>query len=170
MSAGARNAPVFGSSLVNQGRFVVRIGRIVARIAVLTTLGWSWGCAHGLSKYRKMQQAAPLMRAKSIGLAGRMPDPQALPALVSRLDDSDPVVRLAAHEELRRRTGRDFGFVPWASSEERSGAVERWHAWLGQETLSSALALPSKALPPLPGKTLPDSPSVAPTSWRDPTS
>jgi hypothetical protein len=143
---------------------VVRIGRIVARIAFVFALAWSWGCAHGLSKYRKMQQAAPLMRARSIGLATRKPDPQVLPGLVSQLDDGDPVVRLAAHEELRRRTGRDFGFVPWASSEERSGAVERWQAWLGQETLSSALALPSKALPALPGKALPDAPIVAPTS------
>ena len=55
-----------------------------------------------------------------------------LPALVGRLGDSDPVVRLAAHEELRKRTGQDFGYVPWASPEERSGAIERWRAWLSQ--------------------------------------
>ena len=35
--------------------------------------------------------------------------------LVGRLADNDPVVRLTAHEELRRRTGLDFGYVPWAN-------------------------------------------------------
>ena len=44
-------------------------------------------------------------------IAGDLGD---VPALIGRLEDADPVVRLAAHEELRRRTGRDFGFVPWA--------------------------------------------------------
>ena len=54
-----------------------------------------------------------------------------MPVLVDRLSDSDPVVRLAAHEELRKRTGRDFGYVPWASAEERAGPTESWRAFLG---------------------------------------
>ena len=54
-----------------------------------------------------------------------------MPALVGRSRDTDPVVRLAAHEELRKRTGRDFGYVPWASPEERAGAIERWRAFVG---------------------------------------
>jgi hypothetical protein len=56
-----------------------------------------------------------------------------LPALLTRLGDSDPVVRLAAHEELRKRTGQDFGYLPWASSDERSSAIARWRAWLAQK-------------------------------------
>ncbi len=56
------------------------------------------------------------------------PDSQVLPVLLTRLGDSDPVVRLAAHEELRKRTGQDFGYLPWASPEERSSAIERWRA------------------------------------------
>jgi hypothetical protein len=39
-------------------------------------------------------------------------------------------VRLTANEELRERTGHDFGFVPWGSAEERSAAIARWRTWL----------------------------------------
>ena len=70
--------------------------------------------------------------------------------------DNDPVVRLAAHEELRRRTGQDFGYVPWASAEERTRAIDRWRGWLGRGTLSPGGS--TTALPPLPGKTLPGGP------------
>ena len=63
--------------------------------------------------------------------------------LAERLSDSDPVVRLAAHEELRKRTGQDFGYVPWASPEERAGATERWRAFVG-------VSKKNPNLPPLP--------------------
>ena len=33
------------------------------------------------------------------------PDSVVLPALIERLNDSDVVVRMAAHEELKQRTG-----------------------------------------------------------------
>ncbi len=64
-----------------------------------------WGCAHGPRNFRKIQNPAPLVRARAVGLGGRKSDSQVVPALVGRLGDSDPVVRLAAYEELRRRTG-----------------------------------------------------------------
>ena len=74
----------------------------------------------------------PVSRAPGAGPLGgpgrRESDEQVVPALVARLDDEDPVVRLAANEELRKRTGRDFGYVPWASDEERAGAIARWRA------------------------------------------
>ena len=83
--------------------------------------------------FGKIDSTAPLVRARAVGLGGRKPDAQVLPVLVSRLGDSDPVVRLAAHEELRKRTGQDFGYLPWAGPEERSIAIERWRAWLSQD-------------------------------------
>ena len=95
------------------------------------------------------------------GWGGVKPDSQVVPALVGRLGDADPVVRLAAHEELRRRTGRDFGYVPWASPEERSTAIDRWRAWLGQGEGSAAASAgavaPGQSMAPaaLPSKTLP---------------
>jgi hypothetical protein len=51
---------------------------------------------------------------------------------------------MAAHEELRSRTGQDFGYVPWASPAERASAIDRWHAWLADpNAISGAGAMPS---------------------------
>jgi hypothetical protein len=116
------------------------------------------GCAHGPRRFGKIEHRAPLVRARAVGLGGRQPDSQVVPALIGRLGDSDPVVRLAAHEELRQRTGEDFGYLPWASPEERSSAIDRWQAWLAQgRTRGGGSAMPSAQLmaPPLAGKTLP---------------
>jgi hypothetical protein len=126
------------------------------------------GCAHGPRRFGKIQHPAPLVRARAVGLGSRQPDSQVVPALVGRLRDDDPVVRLAAHEELRQRTGQDFGYVPWASPEERSTAIDRWRAWLGETRRSSTAsqgAVPSgqmkaAAVPPL--KSLPS--GIQPTS------
>jgi hypothetical protein len=118
----------------------VRIRRSVAKVTVFVVLLQTWGCAHGPRSFDKIQNPAPLTRARAVGLGGRKADAQVVPALVGRLGDSDPVVRLAAHEELRRRTGQDFGYVPWASAEERASAIGRWRAWLagGQSTAIAA--------------------------------
>jgi hypothetical protein len=124
----------------------------------------SWGCAHGPRNFRKVQSPAPLVRARAVGLGRRQADSQVMPALVDRLSDSDPVVRLAAHEQLRKRTGRDFGYVPWASPEERAGAIEQWRAFVGQGRGS-----PDRMARPLPSpspqsKALPGGTSQAPVS------
>jgi hypothetical protein len=87
-----------------------------------------------------------------------------VPALVDRLADSDPVVRLAAYEELRRRTGRDFGYVPWASPEERAVAIDRWRTWTRQGDGRREQAAPSTIAPLPPGKTLPAASSQAAAS------
>jgi hypothetical protein len=131
-------------------RIVPWIGRVVLAAAVTP----SWGCAHGPRRFGKIEHPAPFVRARAVGVARREPDSRAVPALVGRLADEDPVVRLAAHEELRRRTGRDFGYLPWASPEERSTAIDRWRAWLGQAGRSGAYsggALPTGQSPaPVP--------------------
>jgi len=103
-----------------------------------------------------------LVRARAVGLGRRQPDSRVVPALVDRLADADPVVRLAAHEELRERTGRDFGFVPWASPDERASAIDRWRAWMGQGKVTPDQAAPPMALPVPPGKTLPAGTSQTP--------
>jgi hypothetical protein len=87
------------------------------------------GCGVAPKHFRRVNDPAPIVRARSIGLADRLPQGRVTPVLIDRLDDNDPVVRLAAFEELKKGTGRSFGFVPWASSAERSDAVARWRAW-----------------------------------------
>ena len=132
------------------------IGRRIAKVAWAIALTQCLGCAHGPRNFRKIQNPAPLVRARAVGLGGRRSDSRVVPALVGRLGDGDPVVRLAAHEELRRRTGRDFGFVPWETPDQRSRAIDRWRAWLGQGSVRPENS--TTTAPPLPGKTLPVGP------------
>ena len=108
----------------------MRIGRSSAIAALAATMLPCWGCGLAPHSFRKFQPSAGLTRARSVGADARTADAQVLPALVTRLEDEDPVVRLAANEELRKRTGKDFGFVAWASPEERSASIARWRAWL----------------------------------------
>jgi len=139
----------------------VRIGRWIGTVALLAVVVPFWGCAQGPRRFGRIQHPAPLVRARAVGLGRRQPDSQVIPALVGRLGDTDPVVRLAAHEELRRRTGQEFGYVPWAGPEERSAAIDRWRAWLGQGRGSAAASAgaiaPGQSNRPadLPLKTLP---------------
>ncbi len=135
----------------------MRIGRWIGKVALMAAVAPLWGCAHGPRRFEKIENPAPLVRARAIGLGRRQPDSQVVPALVNRLGDTDPVVRLAAHEELRQRTGHDFGYVPWAAPQERASAINRWRAWLAQgkrgevatpsPQLTSALPLKAKPTP-----------------------
>src|SRR5689334_21324365 len=58
--------------------------------------------------------------------------------------------------ERGRRTGRDFGFVPWAGAEERLGAIARWRGWLRGRGVP-VQAVRSTGLPPRPEATAPSS-------------
>lgn len=105
----------------------------------MTFRRWGWfaaplallglGCGVAPKTFRKISDPAPIVRARSVSLGGRLPQQKVVPALIDRLEDHDPVVRLAAYEELKKGTGRTFGFVPWGGDAERAGAVSRWRAW-----------------------------------------
>jgi hypothetical protein len=127
----------------------VRMKRLAAAFAVIAILTSISGCGLGPRNFRKITHPAPLVRARAMSLGYGQPDSVVLPALLERLNDSDVVVRLAAHEELKQRTGRDFGYLPWGSSEERSKAISRWQSWLagGPDGRGPAPAQPRKSLP-----------------------
>jgi hypothetical protein len=133
----------------------VRIGRSIVRVAFMAATASVCGCAHGPRDVRKFRTATPLARARAVGRANDQPDSGVMRTLVARLADTDPVVRLAAHEELRKRTGCDFGYVPWASDEERTLPMERWRAWVEQGTASRQPVARPKAAPSPPRKVLP---------------
>ncbi len=125
----------------------MRIGRSLA-IALLATMLLPWcGCGFKPHAFRNIRHPEPLVRARAVVQGRREPDSQVVPALVARLADEDPVVRLAANEELRQRTGRDFGFVPWAGAEERAAAIARWRSWLAGPAMPAA-SIQSPELPP----------------------
>lgn len=79
--------------------------------------------------FRAMAHPAPVVRAGAVGLGDDQPDAVAIPAWIGRLDDKDPVVRMAANESLKGRTGQDFGFVAWDEPGPRAEAVAKWQGW-----------------------------------------
>ena len=88
--------------------------RLVAALAVTVTLASCSGCGLGPRNFRKITHPAPLVRARAISLGYGQSDAVVIPCWSTRLNDPDVVVRMAANEELKKRTGRDLGFVPWA--------------------------------------------------------
>jgi len=87
------------------------------------------GCSLAPKGFKGIKKDEPLVRARAIPLGRRLPDQKVIPELLSSLDDRDAVVRLAASEELKTRSGQDFGYVAYAEAEERAPATFRWRAW-----------------------------------------
>jgi hypothetical protein len=114
---------------------VVRLGRrytgfsSLSLLALALPLGLGAGCSIAPKTFRSLTHPAAIVRARAVGLGNELPEEQVIPPLIARLDDTDAVVRLSAHEELKRRTGQDFGYVPWADVAERSTATARWRQW-----------------------------------------
>lgn len=104
----------------------------------------SLGCSIAPRDFLGLGDAAPLVRARAAGMGEHLPESMVIPALIDRLNDTDPVVRLSANEQLKKRTGQDFGFVPWADPPDRAKAVARWKAW------NSARRAGLEQLPELP--------------------
>ncbi len=90
------------------------------------------GCSFAPKKFKGIDDPAPINRARSVSLGSKLPQQQVVPALIDRLEDKDPVVRMAAHEELKKGTGHTFGFIPWGGESERTSAVSRWRSWWKQ--------------------------------------
>jgi hypothetical protein len=87
------------------------------------------GCSIAPKTFQSLSNPSAIVRARAVGLGTQLPEGRVIPSLIERLNDADAVVRLSANEELRRRTGEDFGFVPWADASERAPAVQRWQNW-----------------------------------------
>ena len=95
----------------------------------LPLLALGLGCSIAPRSFRGLSHPAPIVRARAAGLGAGLPEAVVIPALIDRLGDSDPVVRLTAFEELRRRTGQDFGYLPWGDLSERNHAIGHWRSW-----------------------------------------
>ena len=79
--------------------------------------------------FQSRHDPAPIVRARAMGMGRGLPNQVVVPALIEKLNDPDSVVRLTAHEELRKRTGQDFGYAPWADAADRAPAVNAWRQW-----------------------------------------
>ena len=89
------------------------------------------GCSLAPKSFKGIANPAPLVRARAIPLGRNLSDNAVVPSLLSSLDDKDQVVRLSAHEELKKRSGQDFGYVPYADPAERAPAISKWREWWG---------------------------------------
>ena len=87
------------------------------------------GCSLAPKSFKGIGKPEPLVRARAIPLGRKLPEQKVVPGLIASLDDRDQVVRMAASEELKKRSGKDFGFVPYAEAEDRAPAVSRWQSW-----------------------------------------
>lgn len=80
--------------------------------------------------------------------AGRTGDGHAIAPLIEQLDSDDPAVRLYAITALRRITGQQMGYSPYASQATRQPAIRRWTAALESGQLHAQQPDPAEA--PLP--------------------
>jgi hypothetical protein len=105
-----------------------KVGRLWASV-LLGAFTIAPGCSIAPKNFYDLRNPAPLVRARATRMGDRLPNRVVIPTLIDQLDDPDNVVRLSASTELKRRTGQDFGYVPWADPIERAQAVARWRKW-----------------------------------------
>ncbi|GIW88080.1 MAG: hypothetical protein KatS3mg108_2404 [Isosphaeraceae bacterium] len=117
--------------------------RTLSRIATATVVATT-GCSLAPKSFLAVNDPAPLVRARAVGMGDHLSDATVIPTLIARLDDPDGVVRMTAIEELKRRTGQDFGYVPWAGPEDRARSVAAWRGWWRQQS-ATAWASPQSA-------------------------
>ena len=87
------------------------------------------GCSMAPKSFLSMSDPAAINRARAVSFGRSEPDSAAIPVLIRRLTDDDPVVRLSSHEALKKRTGQDFGYLPYAEGDELNTSVSRWQQW-----------------------------------------
>ncbi len=105
------------------------VSRLATTLVMTSVVAIAAGCSLAPKNFKGINEAEPLVRARAIPLGRGLPEKKVIPGLISSLDDHDPVVRMAASEELKSRSGQDFGFVPYAEPQERAPAVSKWRSW-----------------------------------------
>jgi hypothetical protein len=118
------------------------------RLRMWTLCAFALACVSGCSLAPKgfggIKKPEPLVRARAIPLGRNKSDEKVVPSLITSLDDKDAVVRMTASEELKKRSGQDFGYVPYAEPEERAPAVSKWNAWWAARQASLANLRPRR--------------------------
>ncbi|TNV75072.1 hypothetical protein FGO68_gene14604 [Halteria grandinella] len=108
-------------------------------------------CSSAPKSFLSMSDPAAINRARAVAFGQQQPDANAIPVLIDRLTDDDPVVRLASHESLKKRTGQDFGYLPYAEGDELAVSVQRWKQWWANAANGRMVAgSPQSAIPQAP--------------------
>jgi hypothetical protein len=81
----------------------------------------------------------PAVKIPAIRQAAKADDRASIPQLVKNLSSDDPAVRFYAITALRRLTdGQTFDYVYYAPEDQRRAAIDRWRAWLEQQSQGQA--------------------------------
>ncbi len=116
--------------------------RTLSPLALYAAMSSIAGCGSLTPRnFRALNNPAPVVRAGAVGYGDDQPDSVAIPAWIGLLDDRDAVVRMTAHESLKKRTRQDYGFIPWAEPAERAPAVAKWKAWWNGRVKSQPMAM-----------------------------
>lgn len=91
------------------------------------------GCSASSAQLRRqMESINPSDRIDAVVEAARRHDKSLTPALVDRLDDEDPAVRMYAILALERLTGERMGYSYAAPTGRRREAVETWRRYIAR--------------------------------------
>jgi HEAT repeat protein len=140
------------------------LGGSVVRLAVVL-LGVAAGCGAEPSPRPvrpefDLHHPSGTIRLHAIAQVAARRETSQVPALIERLDDEDPAVRLQAAAALREITGHDTGYEAYFSPAERQRHVGLWRAWWAAR--SRAAPVPATRPPtPVPPPSRPPPPSPA---------
>ena len=95
------------------------------------------GCASRRGDLRtRMEAYDPAERIRAIRLAGDGDRTELVPALVDRLDDEDPAVRMYAIVALEKLTGERRGYRYYDAPHVRRRCVEAWRAYVTERAMA----------------------------------
>ena len=133
----------------------IRLG--LAPAAAICIAGCASTCDPATGDLRTdLRHRDPRVRIESAVKAAGEGRVDLVPELVGNLEDRDESVRFVSGIALKRLTGRDFGFLSFASPADRADAVRRWRRWIegapgsvveGDATATAAAARPGGTVP-----------------------
>lgn len=111
----------------------------IGYIPLLAVLLFAAGCLPSQQAPAKADFRAPdtTGRVPAIVGAANTDDQASLDELIHALSDQDAAVRLFAIRSLEERTGQTLGYRYYEAADKRQAAIDRWHAWLSDQGLSS---------------------------------
>ena len=107
--------------------------RLACGLLLLACACFSGGCTASSAQLRRqMESFDPAKRIDAVIQAARRKDASLTPALVDRLDDEDPAVRMYAILALERLTGERLGYSYAAPTGKRREAVDSWRDYIAR--------------------------------------
>ncbi len=91
---------------------------------------------------QRLESHDAAVRIRALGAVVRRGEPELVPAVVDRLDDHDPAVRMYAILTLEKLTGTRLGYRYYAPSDKRRAAVAAWRRFLADQAATTGAQEP----------------------------